>query len=129
AREHGLWLHVDAAMAGSAMIVPECRPLWEGVEGADSLVLNAHKWLGAAFDCSLYYVRDPVHLVRVMSTHPSFLQSVVAGQVKISRDGGIPRAGLFRALNVGCLIREQGVAGLQARLRRDLENARWLELE
>ena len=69
--EHGLWLHVDAAMAGSAMILPECRWMWEGIEGADSLVLNAHKWLGAAFDCSLYYVRDPQHLVRVMSTNPS----------------------------------------------------------
>ena len=61
-------------MAGSAMILPECRRLWEGVEGADSLVVNPHKWLGAAFDCSLYYVRDPEHLVRVMSTNPSYLQ-------------------------------------------------------
>jgi len=58
AKEHGLWMHVDAAMAGSAMILPECRPLWAGIEGADSLVMNPHKWLGVAFDCSLYYVRD-----------------------------------------------------------------------
>ena len=127
--EFPLWLHVDAAMAGSAMILPECRPLWEGIEGADSLVLNAHKWLGAAFDCSLYYVRDHVHLVRVMSTHPSFLQSVVDGQVKNFRDWGIPLGRRFRALKLWCLIREQGVEGLQARLRRDLENARWLELQ
>jgi aromatic-L-amino-acid decarboxylase len=125
----GLWMHVDAAMAGSAMIVPECRPLWEGIEGADSLVLNAHKWLGAAFDCSLYYVRDAVHLVRVMSTHPSYLQSVVDGQVKNLRDWGIPLGRRFRALKLWCLIREQGVEGLQARIRRDLENARWLELQ
>ena len=115
-------------MAGSAMILPECRSLWEGIEGADSLVLNAHKWLGAAFDCSLYYVRDPEHLVRVMSTNPSYLQSVVDGQVKNLRDWGIPLGRRFRALKLWCLIREQGVAGLQARLRRDLENARWLEL-
>jgi aromatic-L-amino-acid decarboxylase len=125
---HGLWLHVDAAMAGSAMILPECRPLWEGIEGADSVVLNAHKWLGAAFDCSLYYVRDHLHLVRVMSTHPSYLQSVVDGQVKNFRDWGIPLGRRFRALKLWCLIRDQGVSGLQARLRRDLENARWLEL-
>ena len=72
ARTHGLWLHVDAAMAGSAMILPEYRWMWKGIEGADSLVLNAHKWLGAAFDCSLYYIRDQEHLVRVMSTNPSF---------------------------------------------------------
>jgi aromatic-L-amino-acid decarboxylase len=61
ARRHGLWLHVDAAMAGSAMILPECRWMWDGIEGADSLVLNAHKWLGVPFDCSLYFVRDPEH--------------------------------------------------------------------
>ena len=79
ARRHGIWLHVDAAMAGSAMILPECRWMWEGVEGADSLVINAHKWLGAPFDCSVYYVRDPEHLMRVMSTNPSFLQSSVDG--------------------------------------------------
>lgn len=71
ARRHGLWLHVDAAMAGSAMILPECRWMWDGIEAADSLVLNAHKWLGMPFDCSLYYVRNPQHLVRVMSTNPS----------------------------------------------------------
>jgi aromatic-L-amino-acid/L-tryptophan decarboxylase len=126
AQRYGLWLHVDAAMAGSAMILPECRSLWEGVEGADSLVLNAHKWLGAAFDCSLYYVRDPEHLVRVMSTNPSYLQSAVDDKVKNLRGWGIPLGRRFRALKLWCLIREQGVAGLQARLRRDLENARWL---
>ncbi|HEY5907441.1 MAG TPA: pyridoxal-dependent decarboxylase, partial [Vicinamibacteria bacterium] len=126
AREHGLWLHVDAAMAGSGMILPECRGLWQGVEGADSLVWNPHKWLGAAFDCSLYYVRDPEHLIRVMSTNPSFLQSSVDGRVKNLRDWGIPLGRRFRALKLWCLIREQGVAGLQRRLCRDLENARWL---
>jgi aromatic-L-amino-acid decarboxylase len=129
AREHGLWMHVDAAMAGSAMILPECRALWRGVEGADSLVINPHKWLGVAFDCSLYYVRDPEHLVRVMSTNPSYLQSGVDSRVKNLRDWGIPLGRRFRALKLWCLIREQGVEGLQRRLRRDLENARWLEAQ
>ncbi|HEX3346568.1 MAG TPA: aminotransferase class I/II-fold pyridoxal phosphate-dependent enzyme [Acetobacteraceae bacterium] len=128
-RRHGVWLHVDAAMAGSAMILPEMRHLWDGIEGADSLVLNAHKWLGAPFDCSLYYVRDPVHLVRVMSTNPSFLQSAVDGQVKNLRDWGIPLGRRFRALKLWFLIREQGVDGLAARLRRDLANAAWLAKE
>jgi aromatic-L-amino-acid decarboxylase len=125
---HGLdiWLHVDAAMAGSAMVLPECRWMWEGVEAADSVVLNPHKWLGAAFDCSVYYVRDPQHLVRVMSTNPSYLQSAADGQVKNYRDWGIPLGRRFRALKLWFLIREQGVRGLQARLRRDLDNARWL---
>jgi aromatic-L-amino-acid/L-tryptophan decarboxylase len=122
---HGIWLHVDAAMAGSAMILPECRWMWDGVEGADSLVVNVHKWLGVAFDCSLYYVRDPEHLLRVMSTNPSFLQSAADGRVKNLRDWGLPLGRRFRALKLWLLIREQGVAGLQARIRRDLENAKW----
>jgi aromatic-L-amino-acid decarboxylase len=125
AKEHGIWLHVDAAMAGSAMILPECRWMWDGVEDADSLVVNAHKWLGAAFDCSLYYVRDAEHLVRVMSTSPSYLQSTADGRVKNLRDWGLPLGRRFRALKLWLLIREQGVAGLQARIRRDLENAKW----
>jgi aromatic-L-amino-acid decarboxylase len=126
ARQHGLWLHVDAAMAGSAMILPECRWMWQGVEGADSIVLNPHKWLGVAFDSSLYYVRDPQHLVRVMSTNPSYLQTAVDSQVKNLRDWGIPLGRRFRALKLWCMIREQGVEGLQARLRRDMTNAQWL---
>jgi aromatic-L-amino-acid/L-tryptophan decarboxylase len=126
AREHGLWLHVDAAMAGSAMILPECRPLWQGIEAADSLVLNPHKWLGASFDCSTYYVRDPQHLVRVMSTNPSYLRTAADAKVRNFRDWGIPLGRRFRALKLWLLIREQGVQGLQRRLRRDLEHARWL---
>jgi aromatic-L-amino-acid decarboxylase len=129
ARTNRLWLHVDAAMAGSAMILPECRWMWQGIEEADSLVLNAHKWLGAAFDCSLYYVKDAEHLVRVMSTNPSYLQSAADGRVKNLRDWGIPLGRRFRALKLWCLIRAEGVGGLQARLRRDLENTRWLAAE
>ena len=126
ARQHNVWLHVDAAMAGSAMILPECRWMWNGIEGADSVVLNPHKWLGAAFDCSVYYVRDPQHLVRVMSTNPSYLQSQADGRVKNYRDWGIPLGRRFRALKLWFLIREQGVSGLQVRLRRDLKHAQWL---
>ena len=122
----GVWLHLDAAMAGSAMVLPECRWMWDGVEAADSLVLNPHKWLGAAFDCTVYFVRDAQHLVRVMSTSPSYLQSAADGRVKNYRDWGIPLGRRFRSLKLWFLIREQGVSGLQARLRRDLENTRWL---
>ena len=102
------------------MILPECRWMWEGVEQADSLIVNAHKWLGAVFDCSLYYVRDPEHLVRVMSTNPSYLQTAADGRVKNYRDWGMPLGRRFRALKLWFLIREQGVEGLQARLRRDI---------
>ena len=122
----GVWLHLDAAMAGSAMVLPECRWMWDGVEAADSLVINPHKWLGAAFDCTVYFVRDAQHLVRVMSTNPSYLQSSADGRVKNYRDWGIPLGRRFRSLKLWFLIREQGVSGLQTRLRRDLENTRWL---
>jgi aromatic-L-amino-acid/L-tryptophan decarboxylase len=126
AKKYGIWLHVDAAMAGSAMILPECRWMWKGIEDADSLVLNPHKWLGIAFDCSLYYVRDPQHLVRVMSTNPSYLQSSADAQVRNLRDWGIPLGRRFRALKIWFAVREQGITGFQTRLRRDLANAQWL---
>lgn len=126
AQRHRVWLHVDAAMAGSAMVLPECRWMWQGIEGADSIVVNAHKWLGASFDCSLYFVRDPQHLIRVMSTNPSYLQSTVDDQVKNLRDWGIPLGRRFRALKLWALLRGEGVSPIQRRLRRDIENARWL---
>jgi aromatic-L-amino-acid decarboxylase len=126
AERHGLWLHVDAAMAGSAMICEEYRWAWAGVEQADSLVLNPHKWLGAGFDLSAYYVRDPEHLVRVMSTDPSYLRTAQDGRVRNLRDWGIPLGRRFRALKLWFLIRQHGVEGLQGRIRRDIGNADWL---
>jgi aromatic-L-amino-acid decarboxylase len=126
ARKHGLWLHVDAALAGTAMVLPECRTLWEGVEQADSLVFNPHKWMGVGFDFSAYYVRDPQHLVRVMSTNPSYLQTTQDGAVKNYRDWHIPLGRRFRALKLWFYLEDVGVEGLQARVRRDLANAQWL---
>jgi aromatic-L-amino-acid decarboxylase len=108
------------------MILPECRELWNGIDQADSLVFNPHKWLGAGFDCSMYYVRDSEHLIRVMSTSPSYLKTAADGQVKNYRDWGIALGRRFRALKLWCLIRTEGVQGLQSRLRRDIANARWL---
>jgi aromatic-L-amino-acid/L-tryptophan decarboxylase len=128
-KRHGIWLHVDAAMAGSAMIAPECRWMWEGIEGADSVVLNPHKWLGVPFDCSVYFVRDPEHLIRVMSTNPSFLRTSVDSEVTTYRDWGIPLGRRFRALKLWFVLREQGVEGLRTRIRRDVANAKWLEGE
>jgi aromatic-L-amino-acid/L-tryptophan decarboxylase len=129
AMEQTLWLHVDAALAGGAMILPEYRSLWDGVEFADSVVFNPHKWLGVAFDCSLYFVRDPSHLISVMSTNPSYLLTAVDASVRNFRDWHIQLGRRFRALKIWFLIREQGIEGLQARVRRDLENTRWLEGE
>jgi aromatic-L-amino-acid decarboxylase len=89
-------------------------------------VVNAHKWLGAVFDCSVYFVRDPALLVRVMSTSPSYLRTAVDGEVRNLRDWGIPLGRRFRALKLWFLLREQGVEGLQRRLRRDLALAQEL---
>jgi aromatic-L-amino-acid/L-tryptophan decarboxylase len=126
ARQYAMWVHVDAAMAGSALLLPEMRWLVDGVEGADSLAWNPHKWLGTVLDCSLLYVADPDHLIRVMSTNPSYLRSAVDGQVTQYKDWGIPLGRRFRALKLWFHLRLDGVEAIRARLRRDLENARWL---
>ncbi len=123
---HPIWLHVDAAMAGSAMLCPELRPLWEGVEAADSLSFNPHKWLGTILDTSLFYVRDSQHLVRVFSSNPSYLQSSADGRVTQYRDWGIPLGRRFRALKLWFHLRLDGPESMRIRIRRDLANARWL---
>ena len=126
ARRYGMWVHVDAAMAGSALLLPEMRWLIDGAEGADSLAWNPHKWLGTVLDCSLLYVADPAHLIRVMSTNPSYLRSAVDGEVTQYKDWGIPLGRRFRALKLWFHLRLDGVEAIRARLRRDLDNARWL---
>lgn len=120
------WVHVDAAMAGTAMLLPECRHLWEGVEGADSLTWNPHKWMGTILDTSLYYVRDVEHLVRVMSTNPSYLRSNRDGEVTQFRDWGLPLGRRFRSLKLLFQLELDGIESVRARVRRDLDNARWL---
>lgn len=126
AAAHGAWVHVDAAMAGTAMLVPECRHLWEGVEGADSVTWNPHKWMGTILDTSLYYVRDVEHLVRVMSTNPSYLRSNRDGEVTQYRDWGLPLGRRFRSLKLLFQLELDGIESVRARVRRDLDNARWL---
>ncbi len=126
AREFGAWVHVDAAMAGSAMLLPECRHLFAGVDDADSIGWNPHKWLGTVLDTSLLYVRDVDHLVRVMATNPSYLQSSADGAVVQYKDWGIPLGRRFRALKLWFHLRLDGAEAIRARLRRDLANAQWL---
>ena len=126
AREYGAWVHVDAAMAGSAMLLPECRHLFDGVDGADSLSWNPHKWMGTILDTSLLYVRDVDHLVSVMSTTPSYLRAATDAEVVQYKDWGIPLGRRFRALKLWFHLRLDGVDAIRARLRRDLENAQWL---
>lgn len=126
AARHGAWVHVDAAMAGSALLLPEMRWIADGVEGADSIAWNPHKWMGTILDCSLLYLRDVEHLERVMSTNPSYLRSSADGTVTQYRDQGIPLGRRFRALKLWFHLRLDGVEAIRARLRRDLENAAWL---
>jgi aromatic-L-amino-acid/L-tryptophan decarboxylase len=123
---HGIWLHADAAMAGSALLLPECRSLFDGIERADSISWNPHKWMGTILDCSLYYVRNVEQLVRVMSTNPSYLRSTGTDvEATQYRDWGIPLGRRFRALKLWFHLRLDGVEAIQARLRRDLANAQW----
>ncbi|MEM8707304.1 MAG: pyridoxal-dependent decarboxylase, partial [Actinomycetota bacterium] len=125
ARPHGAWIHVDAAMAGSALLLPEYRHLFAGVEHADSLSWNPHKWMGTILDTSVLYLRDPEHLIRVMSTNPSYLQSTAGGEATQYRDWGIPLGRRFRALKLWYQLRLDGPDEIRHRLRRDLDNAQW----
>ncbi|MCP3988240.1 MAG: aspartate aminotransferase family protein [Actinomycetia bacterium] len=126
AGEHGAWVHVDAAMAGTAMLLDDYRHLWDGVEGADSITWNPHKWMGTILDTSLFYIRDVEHLIRVMSTNPSYLRSTVDGEVTQYRDWGVPLGRRFRSLKLWFHLRLDGADAIRARIRRDLDNTAWL---
>ena len=113
AKKHGLWLHVDAALAGTAAILPEMRWILDGVEHADSLVFNPHKWLLTNFDCSAYFVRDPEHLERTMSIHPEYLKTGRDREVNNYMDWGIPLGRRFRALKLWFVLRSYGAVRLR----------------
>ncbi|SHL39156.1 pyridoxal phosphate-dependent decarboxylase family protein [Roseibium suaedae] len=117
ARAHGLYSHVDAAWAGSAMICPEFRTLWDGVEDADSIVFNPHKWLGAQFDCSLQFLKDPDSLVRTLAIRPEFLKTHGADGIINYSEWSVPLGRRFRALKIWFLIRSYGLEGLRQRIR------------
>ncbi len=118
-REHGAWLHVDAAMSGSAAICPELRAMHDGVELADSYCFDAHKWLLTNFDCSLLYVADRRALTDALSIVPEYLRNNAsdAGAVIDYRDWQVPLGRRFRALKLWFVIRHYGVEGLQALVR------------
>ena len=125
-RQHGVWLHVDAAYAGAAAIVPELRHLFDGVEHADSFVFNPHKWLLVNFDCSAYFVRDQEALVRTFQVTPEYLRTDQDRDVVNFRDWGIQLGRRFRALKLWFVIRSYGVEGLRAMIRRHVELAQEL---
>jgi len=122
AKRENLFTHVDAAWAGSAMICPELRTLWDGIELADSLVLNPHKWLGAPMECSAHFVRDPQSLKRTMSIQPEYLKTHNASDVENFSDWSVQLGRRFRALKLWFLFRAYGVSGLQKMIRNHI---RW----
>ena len=113
-RRHGVFLHVDAAWAGSALILPEWRWMIAGIEEADSFVVNPHKWLGVQFDCSAHYVRRPADLVRTLSVSPAYLRTPGRDAVIDYRDWGVPLGRRFRALKLWFVLRLYGLDALRA---------------
>jgi len=122
-RRHDVWLHVDAAYAGTAAILPEKKWMLEGVEMVDSFVFNPHKWMLTNFDCSAYFVKDPGLLIRTFEIHPEYLKTGQDSQVKNFRDWGIQLGRRFRALKLWFVIRYYGVEGLQKMVREHIRLA------
>jgi aromatic-L-amino-acid decarboxylase len=117
ARRHGLYLHVDAAWAGSAMICPEFRHFWAGAELADSIVFNPHKWLGAQFDCSMQFIRQPEDLVRTLAIKPEFLKTHGRDGIINYSEWSVPLGRRFRALKLWFLLRAHGLEALRSMIR------------
>ncbi len=122
-QKHGIWVHVDAALGGTAAILEEKRHLFAGIQHADSFVFNPHKWMFTNFDCSAYFVRDVDALLRTMSTQPEYLQTAHDEKVNNYRDWGIPLGRRFRALKLWFVIRSYGIQGLKEMVRNHLRLA------
>lgn len=117
AKAHDLPVHVDAAWAGSAMICPEFRALWAGVDGADSIVFNPHKWLGAQFDCAVQFLRDPGPQVKTLGLRPTYLETAGREEVVNFNEWTVPLGRRFRALKLWFTLRAYGLEGLRTRIR------------
>ncbi len=128
-KKHNIWLHVDAAYAGSALLLPEYQDLINGIEHADSFVFNPHKWLFTNFDCTAYFVKDKDALVNTFAILPEYLKTKTDGMVANHCDWGIPLGRRFRSLKLWFVLRHYGLKGLQEKLRFHIELAKWLEDE
>ena len=124
AKRHGLFVHIDAAWAGSAMICPEFRHFWTGAGEADSIVFNPHKWLGAQFDCAAHFIRSPDDLVRTLAIRPEYLKTHGTDGIINYSEWSIPLGRRFRALKLWFLLRAHGLEGLRAMIRN---HVRWSE--
>ena len=121
---YDIWLHVDAAFAGSALILPEFRWMIKGVEFADSFVFNPHKWLFTNFDCSAYFVKDKFSLIRTLQVVPEYLRTQDQGKVNDYCDWGVPLGRRFRSLKLWFVLRNFGIETLQEKLRNHIRMAR-----
>ena len=127
-RKEKIWLHVDAAMAGTAALCPEFRQINDGVELADSYCFNPHKWMFTNFDCDCFYVADRRALIRTLTVLPEYLRNrpSESGEVIDYRDWHIPLGRRFRALKLWMVIRHYGVEGLRHHVRAHVDLAREL---
>jgi aromatic-L-amino-acid decarboxylase len=132
-RRHGIWLHVDAAMSGTAALCPELRFIHDGIEQADSYCFNPHKWMFTNFDCDCFWVADRAGLIRTLSILPEYLKNKAteSGAVFDYRDWHIPLGRRFRALKLWFVIRHYGVEGLRHHVREHVtlahEFASWIK--
>jgi aromatic-L-amino-acid/L-tryptophan decarboxylase len=124
--EYNIWLHVDAAMAGTALILPEFQWMLDGREYIDSFVFNPHKWMFTNFDCSAYFVKDAGSLIKTFEILPEYLKTRTRGKVNDYRDWGVPLGRRFRALKLWSVIRTYGVEGLRNKVRNHIGIAKEL---
>ncbi len=115
--EMGVWLHVDAAMAGTALILPEFQWMLDGKEYIDSFVFNPHKWMFTNFDCTAFFIKDPDFLINTFEILPEYLNTRTRGLVNDYRDWGVPLGRRFRALKLWSVIRSYGTDGLREKIR------------
>jgi len=124
--ENGIWLHVDAAMGGTALILPEYQWMLDGREFIDSIVFNPHKWMFTGFDCSAYFVKNPAYLIKTFEILPEYLRTRTRGAVNDYRDWGVPLGRRFRALKLWSVIRMYGTEGLCDKIRGHIRIAKRL---
>lgn len=129
ARRYGMWLHVDAAFAGSALICPEFRDCIDGAELADSVSMNPHKWFLTNMDCCCLWVANPQVLTSALSTNPEYLNNIGKGCTEVIdyKDWQIALSRPFRAMKLWVVLRRHGAAGMRAHIRRHVEMAKWFE--
>jgi len=124
-KKHGIWLHVDAAYAGTALLLPEYRWMIEGIEQVDSFVFNPHKWMFTNFDCSVYFVKDANLLIKAFEVLPEYLKTSSRGRVNDYRDWSVPLGRRFRALKLWFVIRSYGLEGIREKLREHIRLSKY----